>query len=738
MATSKKVPLNVASGPRKKRRAGPPALRLSGHKARSAWFRARAAWPLREPPRQRLTLERRRAAQTLQAAKLAGEWTLAGPSNIGGRCTALVCDPGNADQIWIGAAGGGVWASADAGQSWTPCWPQDTPLEIGSLAIDPTSPKTLYCGTGEANLSADSYAGDGIYKSTDAGKIWTPWGPSAKTGVPKRIGAIAVDPFDSRHIVCGGIGFGRLSADGDFGGLYVTHDGGATWRREVFVSPANYWCHSIVFDPSRQGTLYATFTAPGARNGIYRSRDGGSTWTQLLKGLPSPDRVGRTSLAISSSHPSTLYAQCSDVASGRADRLLGVFRSNDGGDSWADIAGNHFKNEGQMSYGNSIAVHPQNPDHVICGGVDLHVTTNGGAQWRYASHWDANRGDNGYAHADHHAVVMPIAAPGRVYTANDGGMDMSEDGGKTWVNRSNGLAITMFYDVDVAQSDARLYGGGAQDNGTLITSDGQANTFRELLGGDGGWMIVDPREAGHIFATFQYGGMYRFRKGSSRKVTPPFKQEDMAGVWMVYTTFDPKRSDVVYTGNTRLYRTQNDGVSWEALTPQLDGSPISAIEVAEANTKFIYVGSENGGFFRSSDGGATWSANLADGTLPSVMITRIVTHPADAKAVYITTANFGNSHVFHSADAGATWKDIDGGKLPDVPHHALVIRPDAPKELWACSDVGGFMTPDGGTNWANATANLAHVMVVDLIYHASTKMLLAATYGRSVWKAKLA
>jgi photosystem II stability/assembly factor-like uncharacterized protein len=721
----------------KERLPGARPPRLSRHKKRAGWFGARVTWPLREAPQAKLALERRRAQRALPSATLGTAWRLAGPVNVGGRCTALVCDPSNPDLLWIGAAGGGVWRSTDGGRTWRLSWRSRTPLEIGALAIDPSHPRTLYCGTGEANLSADSYPGDGVYRSTNGGATWSPWARSATTGLPTRIGAIAVDPFDSSHVLIGGIGFGRMSSGDDFGGLHRTTDGGKTWRRASFVSKNNHWCHAIVFDPVKRGRVFATVTGPGTASGIYRSTDAAGSWTQLTKGLPPTDRIGRTALAIAPSDPDIVYAIAADMASGDADRLLGVFRSANGGDTWANIAGGHFRGEGQMSYNCTIAVHPQKPGHVICGGVDLHMTADAGANWRLATRWDAERGTARYAHADHHAIVMPAAVPGLVYAANDGGLDVSTDGGLTWENRSNGLAVNMFYDIDVAQTDPAFYGGGAQDNGTLVTTTGRADDFWELADGDGGWMVIDPNESGHVYASSQYGSMYRFRNGRRRDVSPPFRDEDSGGIWMVYITIDPTDSDTVYTGNQRVYRTRNDGLSWDALTPVLDGSPISAIEVAVADSQAIYVGTENGGFFRSLDGGATWSANLAGPELPGVMITRIETHPSDAHDVYITVANFGNSHVFHSGDAGSRWSDIDRGKLPDVPHHALLIRPDVPSELYVCCDAGVYMTPDRGVSWRNATGKLPSVMVVDLVYQTATRTLLAATYGRSVWAVKL-
>ncbi|MEY2552911.1 MAG: hypothetical protein QOC57_771 [Ilumatobacteraceae bacterium] len=727
--------VELTAGPPKQVSESPASS--SHHKPRASWFRARTAWPMRDATASTLVRQRSLARRRVPAAAVA-KWEMAGPTNIGGRCTALVCDPANADKIWVGSAGGGVWSSQDAGRTWKESWRANTPLEIGSLAVDPSNAATLYCGTGEANLSADSYAGDGVYRSINGGKTWTAWAPSTTTGIPRRVGTVAVDPFDGTHVLVGGIGYGRVAADHDFGGLHETTDGGATWKRTTFVSDQNYWCHCIVFHPRTRGTALATVTGPGTKSGIYRTTDGGKKWTQLTQGLPATERIGRTTLAIAPSNPDIIWALVADASNASGDRVLGVFRSPDRGTTWTNVAGHHFDVGGQMSYGNAIAVHPTDPNVVICGGVDLHATKNGGGVWRVASHWDAKRDTPTYAHADHHAVVMPASAPGRVYTANDGGVDCSDDSGVHWQNRSRGLSVTMFYDIDCAQTSTTLYGGGAQDNGTVITTDGHVDTFFELLGGDGGWMIVDPKEAGHIYATWQFGGMYRFRNNSYADVSPPFKKEESGGVWMVYTTIDPNDSNVVYTGNQRVYRTKNDGQSWAALTPVLDSSPISAIEVAPSDSKTVYVATENGGFFRSVDGGVQWSANLAGPELPGVMITRIETNPADPSDVFITVANFGNSHVFRSKDGGSHWLDIDNGKLPDVPHHALLIRPDAPAQLFVCNDAGVFLTKDHGATWTNATSNLPNVMVVDLVFQTATKLLFAATYGRSIWRLQLA
>jgi photosystem II stability/assembly factor-like uncharacterized protein len=166
-------------------------------------------------------------------------------------------------------------------------------------------------------------------------------------------------------------------------------------------------------------------------------------------------------------------------------------------------------------------------------------------------------------------------------------------------------------------------------------------------------------------------------------------------------------------------------------------SPISAIEVAPANPEFVYVGTENGGFFRSLDGGEVWSPNLSSSVLPGHTITRIESSPEDARLLYATIANFGHSHVFCSRDAGSSWEDVDRGQLPDVPHHALLIRAEDPNRLYVGNDAGVFVLDIKTGIWMNLTKNLPNAMVIDLVYHTKEESLFAATYGRSIWRVKL-
>jgi len=423
--------------------------------------------------------------------------------------------------------------------------------------------------------------------------------------------------------------------------------------------------------------------------------------------------------------------------------VLGVFRTADRGDSWHNVAGDYFAQETQLSYGNTIAVAPDNPDVIVCGGVDLHLSSDQGRSWQHVTSWSRDRGEPDYAHADHHCLLWPAAASRRIYDPNDGGLDVSEDRGHSWRNRSNGLAVTMFYNMDVAQSDARVYGGGAQDNGTVITLKGGGDDFGEALGGDGGWIVFDPRAPSHFFASFQNLNIFRFGSigGSGpvvggQDVSPPADDAEKSAVWMCYIVMDQRRPNTVFTGSTRIWRTTDDGDSWQPVSQPLDGFAISAIEVARADSQRVYAGTEAGGVFRSDDGGDTWSANLS-GSLPGNIVTALASSPADKDLILAAIGNFGHSHLFQSQDGGRTWRDLDRGNLPDAPLQSVVIPTRPAGRIYVSGDAGVFASKDGGSTWLDLTLNLPSVMVVDLAYREADRDLLVATYGRSIWRIRV-
>jgi photosystem II stability/assembly factor-like uncharacterized protein len=726
---------SLAAGPRKTRTRRSPQPVFTTHKARSEWFRQREAWPFREPSGAAIVAERGRLATELQPAAGAEAWDFAGPTNVGGRITAMVGHPSDANRLLLGAAGGGLWRTLDGGNSWEGLWHREPTLNIGSLALDPANPETIYCGTGEANLSADSHPGFGLFVSRNGGDTWSVLADAVASGIPTRIGALAADPFNPSHLRLGGL----THSDGP-DGMYASHDGGQSWERDQGIASGSYRCHAIVFDPGRQGTIFAVVWTRGTQSGLWRSRNGGQTWHQLTLGLPAASLVGRGALALAPSDTKILYLQLAQGRfQGSTDGVLGVFRSSNGGDTWTEVGGQHFAGERQMSYNNSIVVHPTDPDHVLCGGVELHRTLDGGASWRRVSRWDAEPGQPNYAHADQHVLLMPAARPGLVYAGNDGGLDVSENGGSTWANRSRGLAVTMYYDLDVAQSDRRVFGGGCQDNGTNLTLTGNPDDHLQITGGDGGWLVIDPTVPAHLFSSAQHMFLWRHRPADGwRTLRIPASTAEKNRVWMMFMILHPQDPTQILVGGTRLWRSTDDGDSWIALSASFDGSPISALEIARADPSRIYVGTENGGVFASTDGGATWSGDLSGPVLPGRTITRLKTRPDDASSVYATVANFMSSSVFHSADGGATWVDLDRGRLPRVPFNSVAVLPRLPDVVFLACDVGVLASRDAGGTWTNLTSNLPNVIVVDLALHEGEEILLAATYGRGIWSLDLA
>src|SRR6478752_7610915 len=228
------------------RKARPAEIRSSSestHKIRSAWFQARESWPYREAPVDLLNRERARFQLEIPQATPTAAWTPVGPANIGGRMTSVISHPTQPEQVWAGAAGGGIWHSPDAGKSWQSLWHAEPTLNIGALAIDPQQPDTMYCGTGEANLSADSHPGVGLFRSLNAGASWQLLADSDGSGLPRRIGALAVDPFDSNRLLAGGVTHSPDSPSG----LYLSIDAGMTWGRVPFVGGNSYRCHDVRF-----------------------------------------------------------------------------------------------------------------------------------------------------------------------------------------------------------------------------------------------------------------------------------------------------------------------------------------------------------------------------------------------------------------------------------------------------------------------------------------------------------
>lgn len=793
-------------------------------------------------------------------------WRDAGPSEIGGRITCLAAFSGKPRTLLAGAACGGLWQRTE-GESWvrvkSPAVSNnavDRMHNIGALAVDPNDPRRVYCGTGHAYHAGDSFPGVGIFRSEDCGVTWevvadadgaeaqqaeANQAEADKKGIPRRISSIAVDPTSKNRILIGGVKVVLSGTPNDqHPGMFLSSDYGKTWRREDFqlvtefaqkrgVSQKEaqalflgreYQCHSIVWANSRWETMVlAAISGVLDWSGIWRGRYDESKctlkWEQLTRGLPPGREFGRTNLTFSG--PDDTGSRVIYAFVGAADgRCLGVFRSRDNGEHWGSPAGqDYFAACGNLNYTNCIAVSPDNPDLVVCGADDLYRSIDGGQTWTQVTEWFAKPETEAYAHKDHQTLLW--TDDGWLYSGNDGGVARSKDNGIRWQNLNKGLAITMFYDIDVAPSfgtkasKVLITAGGTQDNASVMvrvdapgigfvpTERGlqasatlsainssrveprvkatvglSQNTqpdpfdFGEMLYGDGGWVVFDPKDPLHLYGSSQYMEIYRHRKDDGWfTVTPEDATDEERGkIWMAYIAMNKEHPEIVFTGSTRVWRTQNDGDDWKAVSDHLDGSAISAIEIADMNPNVIYVGTENGNIFKSIDGGNRWSDRDGDDT-PRPMkwredikerrtvpfgraITRIEARPDNTDIVVATMLGFDAEewyrqahlagghkrkplypHVIWFDDKEKKWKDADpSGHLPDVHHNVVTWGQTRPYPVFVANDCGVWMSRGLETNeWINISANLPNVIVTDLVYHQNSNSLVAATYGRSTW-----
>ena len=714
----------------------------------SDWFGMQRAFPFatinQEAYRHavEVALVDRAATAPSLAAGLA--WEEAGPFNIGGRVTALAVAPGGAT-VYLGSANGGVFKSTDSGTNWTPIFDQTGVSSIGALALDPTNPYVVYCGTGEANASVDSYDGNGVYKSTDAGATWQPMG-LAET---RRIGRVAVDPSNPNRVFVAAMG--TQFSTGPHRGLYRSLDAGLSWTKVLFVNDST-GVSDVVINPAHPETVFcATWErvrhptyrrAYGPGCGIWRSIDSGTTWTRLQIGLPAPsDNVGRIGLAIAPSRPSWIYAQIiSGAAAGYVG--LGLYRSTNGGASWTrrDVGGFTGSFGGFGWYFGEVQVDPANPDQVYCMGVDFIVSADGGANFFTLL--------NG-AHVDQHAIWIDPSNSQRIYLGNDGGFFRSTTGGASWF-KSTDLPITQFYAGTIDPSNPARLLGGTQDNNTLLTPGGPG-VWQAILGGDGFWCIVDPVNPSVIFAEYQYGaggqGPLRSEDGGSFFFGPSGIPSSDRFNWSTPFVMNPRNHNTLLVGSQRVHRSRDNGLSYVTISPdlttnnlaaQLVYSTLTTLEIAPSDTSTYYTGSDDGKVYRTTNGGASWTDVSAG--LPVRWVTRVAVDPNDAQVVYVTLSGFGQdeplAHVYRSVNGGASWSAI-AGNLPDVPVNDLIVDPANTSRLFIATDIAVYVTNDLGGFWYPLGLGMPLQAVHDLTLHAPSRTLVAATHGRSQWRLDL-
>jgi photosystem II stability/assembly factor-like uncharacterized protein len=665
-------------------------------------------------------------------------WEFEGPTNIGGRITDIEMHPGNIQTIYAGAATGGVFKSTDAGTTWFPIFDEALSLSIGDIGIDPTDPNILYVGTGEANCGGGSlaYEGMGVYKSIDGGSSWNNIGLEGT----RNIGRIVVDPINSQRVFVAAMG--KLFAGNPDRGLYRSTDAGATWENKLFISDST-GCIDVVIKPDAPDTIFTAMwerirrpwgrAYGGITSGLYRSVDGGDTWQELTNGLPlNTGNIGRIGLSISQSNPEIVYAIYADDIG----FFAGVYKSTDAGDSWIRT------NDGALSslfssfgwwFGN-IRVDPNNPDKLFAMGLDVYGSTNGGQSWFYSS---------GSMHVDQHGLFIHPLNSDFVVAGNDGGIYTSQNGGSSWL-KVNDLPITQFYTCEVNQQNLDHLYGGTQDNGTNRTLTGSSNDWNMILGGDGFYVLVDPTNSQFVYAEFQWGSFYRSTNGGSSfsPATNGISSGDRNN-WNTPVVFDPTNTEIMYFGTNKLYRSLNRAQSWNVISPDLTNGPginipfgtITTIAAALTDSSYIYVGTDDGNVWLTSDGGVNW--NLISAGLPQRWVTRVAVARDNEQTAYVTLSGYKwdeyLSHIFRTTDAGTSWMDISGN-LPEAPINDVIVDPEKDSTLYIGSDVGVYFTNNLGSTWGYLGEGLPNSPIMDLVLHNDTRILVAATYGRSMYK----
>lgn len=708
-------------------------------KAPNNWFFQQRAFPydhINQEAYQEALMQASAERRSYKARSAQQSWKFAGCINIGGRITDIEMHASDQQTIYAGAATGGVFKSTNAGTNWFPVFDAALSLSIGDIAIAPSNSKILYVGTGEANGGGGSttYDGLGVYKSTDAGTTWN------YTGLDEigNTGRIVINPKDPQNVFVAAMG--NLYGKTPDRGIYRTTDGGSTWKKVLFVSDST-GAIDIVINPKNPDTLYAAVwervrtlnreTYGGASCNVYRSFDGGTTWTVLTNGLPTASaNSGRIGLAISESSPDVVYAIYAD----KVGYFKGIYKTTNSGNSWVKVNDGALSNM-FASYGwwfGRIHVDPTNPDVVYAIGFDLYKSTNGGSSW-------TNIGSA--VHVDHHAVYVHPKNPNFVVLGNDGGVYLSKNAASSWTHVNN-LPITQFYTCEMdAKNPKRLY-GGAQDNGVNRTITGNMNDWKSIVGGDGFVALVDPTNNNYVYGESQYGALQRSTDGgvSFSSATSGISSSDRKN-WNTPVIFDPANPQIMYYGANRLYKSTNRAASWTAISTDLTNGnagnglgTITCIAVAPSNTSVIYVGTDDGNVWRTANGGSNWSKIST--SLPLRWITRIAVDGQNPSIAYVTLSGFRldeyQPHILKTTDAGLTWNDISGN-LPAAPINELIIDPSDNSTLYIGTDVGVYAGSSNGS-WSQLGDSLPNVPIVDLTLHQPTRTLLAATFGRSMYK----
>jgi photosystem II stability/assembly factor-like uncharacterized protein len=700
-------------------------------RGRYQFFRDRVVPPAKELPLGIQVQAYRQAMQDLDRLpfqKTSGaednDWVNRGPFNIGGRINCVAINPERPATMFIGAAAGGIWRSYDAAQSWH-CISDALPTQsMGFIVINPLDTNIVYAGTGEVAFGSNTFDGAGIFKSSDAGSTWQQIGVGS---IPPyaRIAEMVINPVNP-NIIYAAISSGVRSAAEM--GIYRTVDAGATWQNIHSTRVTD-----IEIDPQNPNILYTVGTPVlGGVNvffrGFHKSTDGGDSWEYKDMGVPTP-AIGRTAISLCASQPNIIYAAVSEKAGSGRTNLIGVFKSIDAGETWAQLEVPFDYMVSQGWYDNVIAVHPTNPDIVIAGGVKLLRTSDGGASWERFR----DQGAGGLLHVDQHAITFNPANPDEIFNGNDGGLYKISQNGTLVEKVDYGMSITQFIGGGLHPTNVDMLFGGTQDNGTLYSTS--SRDFDQILYADGGYGAVNPDKPNIMWATQQYGRLFRSEDhGRTWYRINGDLPNDQSLFYMPFA-LDKKNPETLYYVTRSVYKTTNEGKNWERmkrnLFPATDGAVnlISAISIAPYDSDIILCGGSRGaGVAISFDAGDTW--DIRSESLPVSNCSSVRSFKAGE--IYATFSYFGVPSVWYSNDTAQTWTNISGNlpetTVSDVWKHG--------NDLFLATSIGVFLSEDNGGSWRLMQNGIPTVPAMRFYYH-NNGYLRVFTHGRGIWDLQL-
>ncbi|HET7274673.1 MAG TPA: hypothetical protein VFI91_05810 [Longimicrobiaceae bacterium] len=693
------------------------------------------------------------------------EWDNIGP-NRGGRSIAVAGSDSRPLEYYFGATGGGLWKTTDGGTTWNPVTDgQITSSSVGAIGVCQANPDIVYIGTGEVQLRGNILPGDGLYKSTDAGETWEHIGLREA----RNFGRVRVDPNDCNRVYAAA--FGHYGAPNPERGVYRSLDGGDTWEKVLFRDERT-GAVDISIDQTNPNVIYAALweawrkpwgmSSGGPGSGLFKSTDGGTTWTELSDNPGLPDGIlGKIGVSVSAADPNRVYAII-EADSG------GVFRSDDAGLTWTKTNTERDLRQRAFYY-TRIYADPQEVDRVYVLNVDFFRSDDGGET--FDTEIDVPHGDN-------HDLWIASNDNQRMVQANDGGGNVSWNGGETWTEQDYPTA--QMYRVSTTEHEPYFVCGGQQDNSTIcVPSSGWDHLLARGLGGDGdygyavgggesGYVAPDPTDT-DLFYAGSYGGRltrYDHLTGQARAVNVwPENPMGESAIdmeerfqWTFPIVFSKTDPDVLYTTSQHVWRSTNEGQSWERISPDLtradpktlgpSGGPITkdqtgvetfatvfALGTSPLDGDIIWAGSDDGLVHVTRDGGASWQNVTPAGIPDYVKITTIDASPHAPGTAYMAGNRFliddFAPYIYRTDDFGQSWTKITNGLGEDEIVRSVredIVRPGL---LYAGTESGVRVSFDDGAHWQDLSLNLPDVQVSDLTVE--DQDLVIATHGRSFY-----